>query len=39
MSQLFGLSDQTWLYLDQFGILFGDIMLLARWTSPAARRQ
>jgi len=28
MPQLFGLSEQTWLYLDQFGILFGDLMLL-----------
>lgn len=28
MKQALGWSEQTWLYLDQFGILMGDIMLL-----------
>ncbi len=27
-NQLFGLAESTWLWLDQFGILFGDIALI-----------
>ncbi|MGR9046362.1 MAG: hypothetical protein ACU83N_13800 [Gammaproteobacteria bacterium] len=31
MAQLFGWSEQTWLLLDQFGILAGNVMLLISW--------
>lgn len=33
MAQLFGWSEQTWLLLDQFGILAGDVMLLISWVA------
>ena len=31
--QLFGWSEQTWLYLDQAGILVGNIMLVIPWVA------
>ncbi|HFQ91602.1 MAG TPA: hypothetical protein ENK29_01840, partial [Chromatiales bacterium] len=34
--QLFGLSAQTWLWLDQFGILFGNILILLTFIGAAA---